>query len=184
MEVRALFGRFVWCGVNMDEVTIHPSRGSRINPTLKVCQNNPSHTLQGAIKELTAMEACKKQTNRYNYTFFSAATTLTSNIMAELIENHYEFCGCANSCNKFVSSRPLKNIKLAMILLWKSILSFKRVGEKYHLHFTALQRLWNYLWCCYVRAPMPTISKGKGGSAPVMQSRSSLPTEINRYHMP
>ena len=35
MEVRALFGRFVWRRVNIDDVTIHPSRGSRINPTLK-----------------------------------------------------------------------------------------------------------------------------------------------------
>ena len=35
MEVRALFGRFVWRGVNIDDVTIHPSRGSRINATLK-----------------------------------------------------------------------------------------------------------------------------------------------------
>jgi len=35
MEERALFGRFVWRGVNIDDVTIHPSRGSRINPTLK-----------------------------------------------------------------------------------------------------------------------------------------------------
>ena len=40
MEVRALFDRFVWCGVNIDNVTIHPSRGSRINPTLKVCEHN------------------------------------------------------------------------------------------------------------------------------------------------
>jgi len=40
MEVRALFCRFVWRGVNIDDVTIHPSRGSRINPTLKVCEHN------------------------------------------------------------------------------------------------------------------------------------------------
>jgi len=40
MEVRALFGQFVWLGVNIDEATIHPSRGSRINPTLKVCEHN------------------------------------------------------------------------------------------------------------------------------------------------
>jgi len=40
MEVRALFGRFVWRGVNIDDVTIHPSRGSKINPTLKVCEHN------------------------------------------------------------------------------------------------------------------------------------------------
>jgi len=40
MEVRALFGRFVWRGINIGDVTIHPSRGSRINPTLKVCKHN------------------------------------------------------------------------------------------------------------------------------------------------
>jgi len=40
MEVRALFGLFVWRGVNIDDVTIHPSRGSRIDPTLKVCKHN------------------------------------------------------------------------------------------------------------------------------------------------
>jgi len=40
MEVRALFGRFVWRVVNIDGVTIHPSRDSRINPTLKVCEHN------------------------------------------------------------------------------------------------------------------------------------------------
>jgi len=44
MEVRALFVRFVWRGVNIDDVTIHSSRGSRIksriNPTLKVCEHN------------------------------------------------------------------------------------------------------------------------------------------------
>ena len=40
MKVKALFGRFVWCGVNIDDVTIHPFRDSRINPTLKVCEHN------------------------------------------------------------------------------------------------------------------------------------------------
>jgi len=40
MEVKALFGRFVWHGVNIDDVTIRTSRGSRINPTLKVCEHN------------------------------------------------------------------------------------------------------------------------------------------------
>jgi len=40
MEVRALFDRFVWRGVNIDDVTVHPSRSSRINPTLKVCEYN------------------------------------------------------------------------------------------------------------------------------------------------
>jgi len=40
MEVRAFFGRFVSRGVNIDDVTIHPSRGFSINPTLKVCEHN------------------------------------------------------------------------------------------------------------------------------------------------
>jgi len=43
MKVRALFGRFVWRGVNIDNVTnltIHPSRGSKINPALKVREHN------------------------------------------------------------------------------------------------------------------------------------------------
>ena len=40
MEVRALLGRFVWRGVNIDDVKIHPSRGSRINPPLKVWEHN------------------------------------------------------------------------------------------------------------------------------------------------
>jgi len=40
MEVGAFFGRLVWRGINIYDVTIHPSRGSRINPTLKVCEHN------------------------------------------------------------------------------------------------------------------------------------------------
>jgi len=40
VEVRVLFGRVVWRGVNIDDVTIHPSRGSRMNPTLKTCEHN------------------------------------------------------------------------------------------------------------------------------------------------
>ena len=40
MEVEAFFGRFVWRGINNYDVTIHPSRGSRINTTLKVCEHN------------------------------------------------------------------------------------------------------------------------------------------------
>jgi len=52
------------------------------------------------------MEACKKQIVN-NYACFCAATTLTSKIIAEIIENRYEFCGCANGCNKFRSGRSL-----------------------------------------------------------------------------
>jgi len=46
MEVRALFGRFVWRGVNIDDVTIHPSRGLRINPHWRCANTTRSHTLQ------------------------------------------------------------------------------------------------------------------------------------------
>ena len=52
MEVRALFGRFVWCGVNIDDLsfTIHPSRGSRIKPTLKVFEHNwVAHASRGSV---------------------------------------------------------------------------------------------------------------------------------------
>ena len=35
------------------------------------------------------------------------------------MENHSEFCGCANSCNRFVTSRPWQIMKLPMILLCK-----------------------------------------------------------------
>ena len=53
MEVRALFGQFVWRGVNIDDITIHPSRGSRINPTLKVCEHNQvAHALMVPNKDL------------------------------------------------------------------------------------------------------------------------------------
>jgi len=40
MEVRVLFARFIWRGVNIDDVTLHPSRCSGINPTLQVCEHN------------------------------------------------------------------------------------------------------------------------------------------------
>jgi len=51
------------------------------------------------------METCKKQKNVTNYACFCAATTLTSKIIAEIIENHSEFDGCSDSYNKFVSNR-------------------------------------------------------------------------------
>jgi len=53
MEVRALFGRFVLRGVN---ITIHPSRGSRINPSLKRVPTQPGRTRFSLhFKLLTAM---------------------------------------------------------------------------------------------------------------------------------
>jgi len=37
------------------------------------------------------------------------------------IENHSEFFGCRNSCNKFVSIRSWSTLKLPMMLLWKAV---------------------------------------------------------------
>ena len=34
MEVKALFGRFVWRGVNIDDATIHPSRGTIVEVSM------------------------------------------------------------------------------------------------------------------------------------------------------
>jgi len=56
MEVRGLFGRFVWRGVHIDDLTIHPSRGSRINTTLKVCKHNRvAHASPGYERMPTAL---------------------------------------------------------------------------------------------------------------------------------
>jgi len=52
MEVRAFFGRFVWRGINIYDVTIHPSRSSRINPTLKVCEHNRAAHASDSWKKL------------------------------------------------------------------------------------------------------------------------------------
>ena len=58
----------------------------------------------GAVKELRGMESCKKQKIVINYLFLLSNNVGLKN-KAEIIENHSEFYGCTNSCNKFVSSR-------------------------------------------------------------------------------
>ena len=40
-----------------------------------------------------------------NCACFCAVTMLTLKLTTEIIENHSEFCGAANTCNKFVSYR-------------------------------------------------------------------------------
>jgi len=57
----------------------------------------------GAVKELKAMETYKRIAT--DYICFCSSTLLTSKIITEIIENHSEFSGCPNSCNKCVSSR-------------------------------------------------------------------------------
>jgi len=54
----------------------------------------------GAVIKLRAMEAYKRK-NRYQYTYFCLATMLASTSTTEIVENHSESSGCANSCNKF-----------------------------------------------------------------------------------
>jgi len=67
MEVRGLFGRFVWRRVNIADVTIHPSRGSSINPTLKVCEHNRvTHASQGNMFEQKIHKALSNKAYNYN----------------------------------------------------------------------------------------------------------------------
>ena len=49
MEVGALFGRFVWRGVNIDDVTICPSRGSEDQSHIEAGLNNRRVPLQQLI---------------------------------------------------------------------------------------------------------------------------------------
>jgi len=48
---------------------------------------------QGAVKEVRAMEACKKQKIVTNYVCFCAASTLTSKVIAQIIETILNFVG-------------------------------------------------------------------------------------------
>jgi len=66
MEVTALFGRFVWRGVNIDDVTFHPSRGSRIKPTLKVCEHNWVAHASNAPSECAQMHSTTRPFAQWN----------------------------------------------------------------------------------------------------------------------
>jgi len=59
-----------------------------------------------------------KNKNRYQLCLFWAAKFFASKMIAKIVENHSEFCGCANSCNKFVSSWSWKTMQFSVILLW------------------------------------------------------------------
>jgi len=43
--------------------------------------------------------------NIHQYVCFCSARMLTSTMITESVENHFECCGCVNSCNKFVLNR-------------------------------------------------------------------------------
>jgi len=48
------------------------------------------------------MQTYKNRTIVTNYACFCSVTMLTSQTSPEIIGNHAEVPGCANSCNKFV----------------------------------------------------------------------------------
>jgi len=63
----ALYGRFVWRGVNIDDVTIHPLRGSRINPALKVCEHNRvAHASEPLLLSILVASYGHIETGRYS----------------------------------------------------------------------------------------------------------------------
>jgi len=85
----------------------------------KVLAQGRRNSGRGVVKELRAMQAYKKQKIVTNYVCFCSATMLTSRLITEIIENHSEVSGCANSCNKFVSKSILINHEITSDTLWK-----------------------------------------------------------------
>jgi len=55
----------------------------------------------GLVKVLREMQTYKKENILHQYVCFCSTTMLTSKIVTESVENHYQCCGCVNSCNKF-----------------------------------------------------------------------------------
>jgi len=70
----------------------------------------------GEVNELKAMKTCKKQKSLPIVLVFGQQI-FSSKIIAKFIENHSEFCECANKCNKFVSSLSWKTIQFFVSLL-------------------------------------------------------------------
>jgi len=60
---------------------------------------------QGSSKRVEGNGNLQKQKIITNCVCFCSSTMLTSKMIAEIIENHSEFSGCPNSCNKFVFSQ-------------------------------------------------------------------------------
>jgi len=72
----------------------------------QVTGSSRSSVREGPVKVLKEMQTYKKQKNFHQCACFYSATMLISQILTESVENHSECCGCVNSCNKFVSTRP------------------------------------------------------------------------------
>ena len=69
------------------------------------CAVRDAGTAGGQWKGWGQWKLAKNKNIMTNCACFHAATMLTSKIIAGITENHSEFSGCANSCNKYVSSR-------------------------------------------------------------------------------
>ena len=101
---------------------------------------------RGPVKELRAMETCKKQKIVTKYVCFYSSTMLTSKTITEFIENHSNFSWYPNTCNKFVSSQSWYTMKLPMILLWKVVVSEVEVrGVQVHPKSFDLLKSWENL---------------------------------------
>jgi len=94
------------------------------------------------------------------------------------MENHSQFYGCANNCNKFASSWSWKTIKFPLILLLKGTSPcypyFKRPGgnaPSFHRSPASL-KLPMMLLCKGTCAPIAPLSKGRGE---VLPSCTSVP---------
>jgi len=121
----------------------------------------------GAVKELRAMETCKKQKNVTNYACFCTATTLTSKRIAEIIDNHSEFDGALTAAVNLFQINLDKPLKLPMILLWKStsapVAPFRRKGNTYVISpLSNVPGITMMLLYKGTRAPVAPLSKGRG----------------------
>ena len=138
----------------------------------------------GAAKDLRAMETCRNQFVT-NCACIWAATMFTWKIIAKVIENHSEFCGWANSCNKFVSSWSWKNTKLSVICLWKrtstpvaAALSKGQgaIPPSFHRSPVSLK----LPWCCYIRSLVPPLPSLPRHARPFWRPWLRLPPDRTR----
>ena len=74
---------------------------------------------RGSSKRVEGNANLQKQKIVTNCACFCSATMLTSRLISEIIANHSEVSGCANSCNNFVSKSILINHETIPDTLWK-----------------------------------------------------------------
>jgi len=105
----------------------------------KVLAQGRRNSGRGSVKELRAMQAYKK-----SLPIMFVSVQQRSRLITEIIENHSEVSGCANSCNKFVSKSILINHEITSDTLWKgttstSVRPWKGHGEQCPNHVLVLR---------------------------------------------